>query len=119
MSGGSLTDLEALLHPGQSVLGAWDFLASSGYTPGDPAYLSFDIRAGYDRDGLLVWHYDGSNWSQYAATDLTCNGSYASFTVTGFSGYAVSGIMVPEPGELALLLTAGLALLAWARRKRA
>ena len=47
--------------------------------------------------------------------DLTYDGAYASFTVTGFSGYAVT---VPEPGTLGLLLAAALGLLAYARRKR-
>jgi hypothetical protein len=87
------------------VLGAWGFAANSGYTPGDPVYLSFNIGDGYSWDDLLVWHYDGSNWTQYPATDLTCNGGYASFTVTGFSGYAVT---VPEPGTLILLLAAAI-----------
>jgi hypothetical protein len=54
--------------------------------------------------------------AERAATDLTCNGTYASFTVTGFSGYALT--TVPEPGTLALLLTGLFASLACARRKR-
>jgi hypothetical protein len=41
---------------------------------------------------LQIWHYSGSSWTEYASTDLTCNGTYASFTVTGFSGYAVTGV---------------------------
>ena len=98
------------------MAGGWGFAADSGYTPGDPAYLSFDVGTQYSRDDLQVWHYDGTNWTPYDATDLTCNGGWASFTVTGFSGYAVT---VPEPSALALLLAAGLGLLIYARRRRA
>ena len=59
---------------------------------------------GFERADLKVWHHDGAQWSEYAAADLTCNGDYASFTVTGFSSYAISA--VPEPGTLALLAVA-------------
>ena len=38
-----------------------------------------------------------------AARDLTRDGTYASFTVTGLSGYTV---VIPEPGALALLAAA-------------
>jgi T5SS/PEP-CTERM-associated repeat protein len=117
MSGTPLTTLMGLLAPGQSVLGAWNFaVTGSGYATNDPAYLSFGLGAGYNRNGLAVWHYDGSQWTSYAASDLTYDGNYASFTVTGFSGYAVT--TVPEPGTLALLLAAGLGLLWRVRRRR-
>jgi T5SS/PEP-CTERM-associated repeat protein len=122
MSGGPLTALELAAGSNHSVLGAWQFTASGGYTSGDPAYLSFAIAPGYDRDDLEVWHYDDSLslWTKYDAADLTCNGTvggqyYASFTVTGFSGYAV---LVPEPGAMALLITGLLGGLAYAWRKR-
>ena len=46
-------------------------------------------------------------WTPYNAQDLTYDGTYASFTATGFSGYAVT---VPEPGTL-VLLAAGLLIL--------
>ena len=49
------------------------------------------IGAGYSSNNLQVWHYDGTSWTSYAASDLTYDGNYASFTVTGFSGYAVTG----------------------------
>lgn len=103
-----LEDLEESLGPNQPVLGAWDFTAEGGYAEGDPAYLSFDVGEGYSSNGLRVWHYDGSEWAPYDALDLTYDGTYASFTVTGFSGYAVA---VPEPAMMALLsvvLLAGL-----------
>ena len=113
--GDQLATLEDLLGPGESVLGGWEFAATGCYSSGDPAYLSFDVGAGYSRQGLLVWHYDGENWDTYAATDLTYDGTYASFTVTDFSGYAVT--VVPEPATTTLLLLA-LAALALLGRKR-
>ncbi len=117
MSGTPLSTLQGLLAPGQSVLSAWNFsVTGTGYNTNDPAYLSFGVGAGYNRNNLEVWHYDGTSWTPYAASDLTYDGTYASFTVTGFSGYAVT--TVPEPGTLALLLAAGLGLLAYVRRRR-
>ena len=88
----------------------WLF-STTNYTvsASNPVYLSFDIGTGISQDDLKIWHYDGSNWTTFAPTDLTYDGQYASFTVTGFSGYAVT---VPEPGTLAFLLAAGLGLLA-------
>ena len=117
ITGGTLDGLVALLDSGESVKGAWDFIvAGDGYTSGDPVYLSFDISAGYSRNDLQVWHFDGTDWTEFDAMDLTYDGTYASFTVTGFSGYAVSA--VPEPGTLALLIAAALGPLAWVRKKR-
>lgn len=103
------TSLDSHLQTGQTILGGWLFSAS-GYTAGDPVYLSFDIGTGRSRDDLQVWHYDGSNWTSFDAGDLTYGGSYASFTVTGFSGYAI--VTVPEPSTIVLLL-AGAVCLAW------
>jgi hypothetical protein len=112
----ALASLDNRLDPGQSFLRGWEFAAAGGYAAGDPAYLSFDIGAGYSRDGLEVWHYDGSSWTEFAADDLTYDGTYAGFTVTGFSGYAVTA--VPEPGTLAMLFAAALGVLCYARAKR-
>lgn len=107
--GTPLLNLEGMLDDGESVLRAWDFAFSSGYDEGDPVYLSFGVGAGYSRDNLQVWHYDATEgWTDFDAVDLSYDGQYANFTVTGFSGYAVSGVMVPEPGTLAMLL--GLAI---------
>ncbi|HBO45728.1 MAG TPA: hypothetical protein DD670_17740 [Planctomycetaceae bacterium] len=100
------------------MLGAWEFaISGGGYVPGEPAYLSFDVGGGLDRDGMQVWHYDGVAWNEYDARDLTYNGQYASFTVDGFSGYAVTGNPVPEPSLLGLLLPLGVALLRRRRRR--
>ena len=57
-----------------------------------------------------MWHYDGQSWASYAASDLIYAGNgIASFTVSGFSGYAVTG--VPEPATLALLVVGSAALI--------
>jgi hypothetical protein len=116
IGGSTFVSLQSVLSPQQSILGGWEFAFTSGYTAGDPAYLSFDVGPGYSRNGLEVWHFDGSSWTPFSADDLTYDGTYASFTVTGFSGYAVT--TVPEPSTLALLVSAGLGLLGYARRRR-
>ena len=100
----TLGSLGAILPRGQLVLSGWDFSAESGYMPGDPAYLSFDVGAGQSSDDLEAWQYNGNTWTAFPADDLTYDGRYASFTVTGLEGYAVTGIaVVPEPCTLALL----------------
>ena len=120
IDGSALTDLLLLLHEGESVRGGWTFTAGGeGYSEGDPAYLSFDIGGGFARGDLNLWHHDGSHWTEYAA-GATYDGQYASFTVTGFSGYAVSA--VPEPGTMVMLLSLGVAGLfayVWRRRRAA
>jgi T5SS/PEP-CTERM-associated repeat protein len=117
IGGSTLSALQSLLGPQQAtLLGGWQFAFTSGYAQGDPAYLSFDIGAGYSRNGLEVWHYDGSSWTEFAANDLTYDGNYASFTVTGFSSYAVT--TVPEPSTLVLLGIGAVSLIAYAWPKR-
>jgi T5SS/PEP-CTERM-associated repeat protein len=116
ITGETRTDLEDLLEPGQWVEGAWEFIvAGDGYTTGDPVYLSVDVGADFLRSDLQVWHYDGTDWDAYAAGDLTYDGQYASFTVRGFSGYAVTA--VPEPGTLISLLIGAATLAIFARRR--
>jgi len=106
ISGPVLSGLEALLPPGDVVLGGWEFtVGGSGYALGDPIHLSLAVGPGIPADALHLWHYDGSVWSSFTAEDLVYTGQYASFTVTGLSGYAVSA--VPEPGVL-LLVGSGL-----------
>ncbi len=108
MSKTELALLQSVLGSGRSVLSGWDFTAGSGYTEGDPAYLSLWAGAGQSLYTLSIWHYDGSNWSAYSATDLAYDNTYASFTVTGFSDYAVTGTSpVPIPAA-AWLLCSGL-----------
>jgi len=107
ITGQALEDLQALAGPQQHVTGAWTFsIGGAGYSTGDPVYLSFEIGAGQVRGDIQVWRYSGTAWSAFDAVDLTYDGSrWVSFTVTTFSGYAVT---VPEPAAPTLLLAAGL-----------
>ncbi len=120
ISGDTRGGLETQLwadNPDHSVLGGWLFDLDTGYTPGDPAYLSFDLGfEGYASTDLTVWHYDGSAWNVYLPFNLAVHGTYAGFTVTGFSGYAITGYIIPEPGSLVLLLLGATGLLARRRR---
>jgi fibronectin-binding autotransporter adhesin len=109
----TLNALQILAGSDQTIQGAWNF--TTDYLSTDPAYLSFPIPAGFDRYDVHVFRYSSGTWSAYDATDLTCSGPYTSFTVTGFSGYAIT---TPEPGTLALLLTATLAAMGFARRRK-
>jgi T5SS/PEP-CTERM-associated repeat protein len=103
LSGSTLTALQAQCH--ESVLSAWT-ISTTGYTVSDatPLYLSMEVGAGRSLDTLALWHYDGTSWTEFHAADLAYDGTYASFTVPGLSGYAVT--LVPEPGTLALLIAA-------------
>jgi T5SS/PEP-CTERM-associated repeat protein len=107
-----IASLESELPQGDPILAGWTFTAD-GYIAGDPVFLSLELGSGLSGD-LAVWHYDGATWTPYAASDLSYDGEYANFTVTGFSGYAVTAA-VPEPGAIVLLL-AGVGL--GARRRR-
>ncbi len=115
ISGQPLVDLQTILNANnQTLLDGWQMTVSGGYTTGQPAYLSFNVGSSFSRNDITVWYYDGTAWSQYDATDLTCNGGYASFTVYGFSDYALS---VPEPGTLMILASGFLIMLVYIRRR--
>jgi T5SS/PEP-CTERM-associated repeat protein len=117
IEGTVLTDLQGMLGTNDgTVRNGWVFAPTSGYTEGEPAYLSLNVGAGLSADDLKVWHFDGSTWTLYTPTDLTYDGTYANFTVTGFSGYAVSA--VPEPTSLGFMALAGITVLARRRRQR-
>ena len=100
VSGATLTSLTGLLGSGESVASAWA-CSATGYASGNPAYLSFSgvgNGGGYYRDGLEVWSYSGGSWASFSANDLTYDGTYASFTVTAFGSFAVTGTAV-LPGD--------------------
>ena len=116
-AGGTVLDgLKAAAGNGQMVLDAWTF-STTGYTldANDPIYFSLKVGPGHSTDDLELWGYDGTSWAAYVPTDLTYDGTYASFTATGLSGYAAT--TVPEPGTLILLAAGLLGLAAFARRK--
>ena len=101
----------------QSVLDAWTFsLANYRLLPGSPIYFSLNVGPNHSAHDLELWGYDGTSWAAYTPTDLTYDGTYASFTATGLSGYAVSAVVVPEPGTLAFLTVAFFGLLTCALR---
>ncbi len=119
ISGDVLRLLDDKLIAGTSVLSGWTFSAT-GYTTGNPVYLSMLVGAGQTLDGLALWHYDNATgWKEYtaSATDLNYDGSYVNFTVTSFSRYAVSGIAVPEPSAIMLLAIGLGGILAYVWRK--
>jgi T5SS/PEP-CTERM-associated repeat protein len=103
------------LSPGSSMVDGWLF-TTSGYTSGDPVDLSFDIGSGLLQNDLALWHFDGTQWTPYS-TDISYDGTFASFTVTGFSGYALTTTSIPEPASLAILVCGGMGLLV--RRRKA
>ena len=84
---------------GASVLSGWTF-STSGYTSGAPAYLSLSVGGGYSRDDLDVWSDNGGAWSPFRASDLTCDGTFASFTATALNGcsYALTDLAA-LPGD--------------------
>ena len=94
MVSNTLNSWDGLLAPGQSVLSAWNLSAASGYTAGDPVYLSFNVGHAQLLDDLQVWQYGGSGWTAYSATDLTYDRTYASLTATALGAYAVTGELV-------------------------
>jgi T5SS/PEP-CTERM-associated repeat protein len=117
MNSAILDSLRADLPANESVLSGWTF-ATTNYTVSstNPIYFSFNVGPGEPSDLLEVWHYDGSAWTEYPTTDLTFDGTFASFTATGLSGYAM--IAVPEPSALVLLGIGAISLLACAWRRR-
>jgi T5SS/PEP-CTERM-associated repeat protein len=117
IGGAELSSLQSQVGAGNSVLSGWSFTTDSGYTSGTPVYLSLFAGSGYSLADLVIWKYNGSTWSQFAANDLAYNNIYASFTASDLSDYAVSDT-TPTPIPPALLLFgSGLFGLAGIRRR--
>jgi len=117
ISGSELTSLQSLLGSGEAILSSWDF-TTEGYTTGNPVYLSLFAGAGQSLSHLNIWHFDGSAWGRYDASDLAYDNNFASFTATNLSGYAVSGAApVPIPPAV-FLFGSGLSGLFFFRRKK-
>jgi T5SS/PEP-CTERM-associated repeat protein len=112
LTGSSLIELAAILGDDELLQGAWD-LDVTGLPAGDKVMLALAVSGNVAPHDLNVWHYDGTNWTAYDASDAIVSGGWAYFTVDSFSGYAVSTI--PEPATMSLLALGGLALL---RRRR-
>ncbi len=116
IGGSELSSLQGLFGAGQSVLSGWKF-STTGYTSGNPVYLSLFAGSGQSLNSLEVWDYSNGAWSQFSANDLAYDGGYASFTTTALNDFAVTGTTpTPIPSAL-LLLGPGLAGLGFLRKK--
>jgi hypothetical protein len=116
VKGAELSLLQGTLPTGESVLSAWTF-STTGYTPGNPVYLSLFAGSGYNLTDLAIWEYNGSTWTDYSPFDLAYDGTYASFAATSLNDFAVTDpAPTPIPGAL-LLFGPGLAGLALIRRR--
>jgi len=116
MNNSQLSLLQGLIDPGKAILSGWSFSAT-GYTAGDPMYLSLQVGGGQTFLDLDVWRFDGTGWAKYLNTDLAYDNQFASFVATGFSGYAISGLAaVPIPAAAWLFGSGLVALSGLARR---
>nr|WP_321400397.1 hypothetical protein [uncultured Desulfobacter sp.] len=111
-----LADLAGLIADNdEEILSAWE-LSATDYD--DEIYLSLSASFDGNVEDLTIWYLLNDEWSEYDASDLTYDGTYASFTISELGTYAVTGTSsVPIPGAVGLLGT-GLLFLAGLRRKR-
>jgi fibronectin-binding autotransporter adhesin len=99
----------------EDVLSAWN-LSAEDYD--SEIYLSLFAGSAEDILDLTIWYLLNGVWTEYDATDLSFDGTYASFTVTDLGTYAVTAISsVPVP-ETLCLLAAGVLGMAGLNRKR-
>lgn len=86
----------------QAVVGAFGF--TTDLAEGETVLLSFNIGEGFNAETLSIWHReDGSSpWTLHETDTFSYADGWASFTVTGFSDYAIT--VVPEPATYALLI---------------
>jgi len=95
-------------------LAAFDF--NTTLAPGSEVMLSYYVGEGFEAEELIFWHsINGEDWTLYSPETFNYDGTYVTFAVKGFSGYAIS--VVPEPGSATLLLGAGAAWLVRRRRR--
>ncbi len=115
-----LSGLQGQLAAGKAVLSAWNFdITGTTTSESNPVYLSLFAGPDQNLSTLAIWHYDGSTWSAFTANDLAYDGTYASFTVTGFSGYALSGTApVPIPAAVWMLGSGLAGLIGFRKRSR-
>lgn len=104
---------------GNTVLNGYTFEAGGAWKSGDSVLLTLDVGAGLDPSTFEVWHYSGGAWEDYTSRigNLSYDGQYASFSVTGFSGYAITMTAVPEPAAMSVIAMASLTLLTQRCRK--
>jgi T5SS/PEP-CTERM-associated repeat protein len=108
-----VTELAVSMLGAERVLGAFDFETTVG---GASTLLSYRVGEGHDVGDLTFWHRQevSGDWVAFTPEQARVVGDRVEFTVSGFSGYAVSTI--PEPGVTLLLLLAGLRPLRRVRR---
>jgi T5SS/PEP-CTERM-associated repeat protein/autotransporter-associated beta strand protein len=113
----SLTQLNTV-SGGASVQGSYDFTVS-GLPGGNNVLLSFEVDPGLTNEDIKIWHDSGSGWELFTPDDLTVANGFASFSVSGFSSYAVTGVaLIPEPTTMALFVIAVGGLLSRRPRRR-
>ena len=115
VTGEALDLLEDLIaDTGEDVFSIWDF---SVQNYDSEVYLSLSAKRADNLLDLTIWYLTNDIWTEFDATGLALDGTYASFTATELGTYAVTGSSsVPVPGAIGLF-GAGLLGLVGAGRK--